>query len=89
MTDSPTLYHIPAVNFPRLEREIKRINKRATRLETKPVTLKVHDEERIIRTDSFWNTEYEEVFFVCSVEGAAPQVEGYRLSAVIQPIEGG
>ena len=89
MTDSPTLYHIPAVNFPRLEREIKRINKRATRLETKPVTLKVHDEERIIRTDSFWNTEYEEVFFVCSVEGAAPQVEGYRLIAVIQPIEGG
>jgi hypothetical protein len=89
MTDMPTLYHIPATNFARLEKEIEKINRRAARLETEPVKLQVHANEHVTRTDTLFDLEYEEIFFVCSVEGAAPQIEGYTLVASIQPVEGG
>lgn len=86
MTGTQTLYHIPATNFARLERDIERINRRAAKLDTEPVELQIHATEHVTRTDSLFNTEYEEIFFVCSVEGAAPQIEGYTLVASIQPV---
>ena len=85
MTD--TLYHIPAVNFARLEKEIERLNKRAEKLETDPVILTVHSEEKHVCTDELWGTEYTEVSFICSVEGAAPQIEGFTFIASIQPVD--
>ena len=85
---SGELYHIPAINFARLDKEIERLNKRAAKLETEPVVLQVHAEEHVTRTDEFWDTEYEEIYFVCSVEGPAPQIKGYTLIASIAPVEG-
>lgn len=87
MTTEQTIYKVPAVNFARLEAEVEKMNKRAERLETEPVVLRTHGTEVRTLRDALLDTEYFEETFLCTIEGAAPQLEGYFLIAEIKPVE--
>ena len=86
-TETPTIYKIPAVNFPRLEAEVAKMNRKAERLETAPVKLETHGQEVHTLEDGLLGSEYTETYFLCTIEGDAPQLEGYILVAEIRPVE--
>lgn len=78
-------YLIPAVNMPRLEEEIKKINRRAEKLGCKPVVLNVHRTVTEKKRDHLTRCEYEYTYHECTVEGEAPQLSGWTLVAVVEP----
>lgn len=79
-------YRIPAVNFPRLEEEIEKLNKRAKKLNVEPVKLTLLRSETVIRKDEVLGFEYHETFHYCTVEGETPRLAGWRLIAAVQPV---
>lgn len=85
MTDEQTIYRIPAVNYPRLEEEIAKLNKRAKRLKTDPITVTVVGTENETRRNEVIGFDYEETYYLCIVEGEAPKLEGWTLVAALEP----
>jgi hypothetical protein len=88
-TEQPTIYKVPAVNFARLNAEVEKMNRKAARLGTDPVVLTTHGQEVRTLHDALLDSEYFDTSFLCTIEGAAPQVEGFILVAEIRPVEGG
>lgn len=85
MQSERNLYRIPATNFLRLEAEITKLNKRASKLGCKPVVLHKGDMKTEKRVDEGLKFEYDFNFYDCSVEGDAPKLEGWELVAVLEP----
>jgi hypothetical protein len=80
------IYSIPAVNFPRLEEEIEKLNRRADKLGTDPIKLTVHRKVAMKQKDPILGFMYDEVYFECSVEGRVPCLEGWTLIAVLESL---
>ena len=79
-------YRIPAVNFPRLQEEIEKLNKRATKLNMEPVKLAIVKTETVTRKDELLGFEYQETYHFCTVEGETPHLAGWRLIAAVEPV---
>ena len=82
-------YRIPAINFPRLESEIEKLNKRAAKLNTEPVVLTTLETVVEKKRNDVIGFDYEETYYVCTVTGAAPKLAGWTLVAVIDPVAAG
>jgi len=80
-----TTYRIPALNFPRLEAEVERMNKRAERNGLTPLTLTVVEEAPEIQHHQSLGFDHHETVYVVSVEGEIPRLEGWELVARIEP----
>lgn len=83
------LYKIPAINFPRLEEEIARLNKRAVKLKCEPIKLTIVRTTTEKRIDESLKFEYDFVVHECSLEGERPMLQGWSLVAVVQPVPNG
>ena len=80
-----TVYRIPALNFPRLEKEVEQMNKRAKRCDLEPLELKIIEEIQEIRHHQSLGFNHGETIYVCSIEGDIPRLEGWTLVARIEP----
>jgi ribosomal protein L36 len=85
----PTTYLIPATNFPRLQGEIEKLNKRAARLGCDPIVLTQAGTKTVTKRDELLQADYLVTYFVCTVDGAAPRLNGWTLVAILEPMEGG
>lgn len=77
-------YKIPATNFPRLEEEITKMQKRAAKLGVPPVKLMVVGETKEKVKDNLGFT-YDRVFKLVEIEGERPMLNGWSLVAVKTP----
>lgn len=84
--NEPVQYRIPAVNFPRLEDAIAKLNKRAAKLDKEPIRLNVVSKEQVVRRDEVMGFEYTNTVYVCTVEGESPRLHGWELVAIIKPV---
>lgn len=84
--NEPNIYRIPVVNFPRLEEEIAKLNKRAKKLGCEPITLSVKNTVVEKRKSPHTNVEYDLVIQECTVSGQAPKINGWTLVAVLEPV---
>lgn len=79
-------YRIPAINLARLEEEIAKLNKRATKLKTDPIRLDIIETVTEKRRNDVIGFDYEQTFYICSVTGEAPKLNGWSLIAVVEPV---
>ncbi len=78
-------YKIPSQNYARLESEIAKLNRRAEKLGMAPIKLKIVD--RITETYPLeLELTYTADIIVCEIEGESPQLAGWTLVAVIEPV---
>ena len=94
---------IPAHVFPLLKAKIEKLNRKAARLKVPPVSLNVTKEffkDKIVKDmaydpdepthhDEHGNRMIKEKYYEVKVEGAAPQVAGYKFMATIQHKDAG
>lgn len=86
MEQTTQTYEVPSVNFPRLQEEIAKLNKRAEKLGTQPIVLHVVETITKKKKHPVLKFEYDESYYICSVEGESPKLEGWTLVACIQPL---
>jgi len=82
-------YRIPALNFPRLQEEVKKLNKRATKLKTEPVVLTILETVTEKKRNEIVGFDYQETYHICTVIGQAPKLSGWTFVAVIEPVSNG
>lgn len=82
-------YIIPATNLSRLQEEIVKMNRKATKLGCRPVILNIG--EKIIRKqhDDALDFDYESVSYVCSIDGETPMLSGWSLVSILEPVQNG
>jgi ribosomal protein L36 len=86
-TQEKVAYLIPAVNMPRLQSEINRLNKRAKKLGCQPLELKIVKTISVKRADPVLKIEYESTSYECEIIGESPKLNGWTLIASIEPIK--
>lgn len=84
MSDVQT-YRIPAVNFPYLQEEIEKLNKRAARLKMEPVVLEILETVTEKKRNDVIGFDYQETYHICVVKGESPKLSGWTLVAIIEP----
>ena len=89
MTTDIQTYRIPAINFPRLEIEIGKMNRRAKKLQTEPVVLTILESVTETKRNDVIGFDYQETYHICTVTGIAPKLAGWTLVAVIEPVPNG
>jgi hypothetical protein len=82
---APRHYVIPAVNMTRLEEEVEKMNKRADKLGCPRIIFKTIKTVTKKKTDPIFGFEYDYTVHHCTVEGEAPQLQGYTLIAILEP----
>lgn len=80
-----TTYRIPSLNYPRLEKEVEKMNKRAKRCDLEPLELKIVEEIQEVRHHKSLGFDHSQTIYVCSIEGEIPCLEGWTLVARIEP----
>lgn len=81
------LYQIPAINFPRLEAEIEKLNRRAKKLGLEPIVLTIEDSiTKKIHDSETGRLLYDGVTKICSVQGVSPKLNGWTLVAILEPV---
>jgi ribosomal protein L36 len=86
MIDTQQTYRIPAINFLRLEEEIEKLNKRATKIKTEPIVLTVLEIVTETKRNEVIGFDYEETYHICTFTGSSPKLAGWTLVAVIDPV---
>jgi hypothetical protein len=81
------IFRIPVENVADLNARIEKLNKKATKLDTPPITSKVVDVEVIERKRNGY-TEVQEYAYV-AVSGVAPKLNGWQFVATLEHDEGG
>lgn len=84
-----TQYRIAETVFPRLQAEIAELNKKANKLGVQPIVLNIDSTETIKVTDPDTRIKYDKVFYFVSFTGETPKLAGWRLIAVVEPLETG
>lgn len=79
-------YRIPAINFPKLQAEIEKLNRKAVKLKTDPVVLTVLETVTKTEKNELVGFEYQQTIHICSVTGDAPKLSGWTLVAVLEPV---
>jgi hypothetical protein len=82
-------FQIPAVNLPRLETEIDKLNRRAKKLGCQPLVLTLGKTIVEKRKNPFLNIEYDFIIKECSIEGESPKLNGWTLVAILEPAPNG
>lgn len=85
----PQVYRVPAINFPRLQEEIEKLNKRAKKLKTDPIVLTILETVTEKKRNDIVGFDYQETYHLCVVTGDAPKLSGWTLVAVIEPVPDG
>lgn len=81
---------IKASVWPALQAKIEKLNRRANRLRVPPITLTVEKEYYVaMKKHEADEDPRKEKYLTVKVEGAAPQVHGYKFMATIQHKEAG
>lgn len=75
--------------FSQLEAEIAEINKKADKLGVQRVVLNIDSTETVKVKDKTTRVEYDKVYFLVSFTGETPKLDGWRLVAVVEPLESG
>lgn len=88
MTDIQT-YRVPALNYPRLEDEIAKLNKRATKLKCQPIVLNILETITEKKRNEVVGFDYQETYHICTVSGETPKLAGWTLIAIIEPVPNG
>jgi len=83
------VYRIPAINFPRLQEEIEKLNKRAKKIKTEPIVLTILETITEKKRNEIVGFDYQETYHLCVVTGEAPKLAGWTLVAVIEPVPNG
>lgn len=86
-TQENIAYLIPAINMPRLQNEINRLNKRAKKLGCQPLELKIVKTVTVQKTDPVFEIVYESTSYECEIIGESPKLNGWTLVASIEPIK--
>lgn len=84
---SHVTYLIPSVNFARLQARIEQLDKKAKKLGSKPVELKVLRTIVEKRKNEVLGHTYDYAIYECAITGEIPKYDGWRLIAVIKPHE--
>lgn len=87
--NQPQVYRIPAINFPRLNEEIEKLNKRAKKLKTEPIVLTILETITEKKRNDIVGFDYQETYHLCVVTGDAPKLAGWTLVTVIEPVPDG
>jgi hypothetical protein len=83
-------YTIPAQNLGRLEESLEKLNKKAKKLKTPAITLKILERREVKRQDWTGLLTWLEVYYLVEVEGVEPVKEGgWEFLATIQHLESG
>lgn len=82
-------YRIAADVFPQLQAEIAELNKKADKLGVQRVVLNIDGTETVKVTDKVTKVKYDKVYFLVSFTGETPKLDGWRLVAVVEPLESG
>jgi hypothetical protein len=83
------VYRIPVINYPRLQEEIEKLNKRAKKLKTEPIILTLLETITEKKRNDVVGFDFFESYHLCTVSGPAPKLEGWSLIAVVQPVPNG
>lgn len=78
-------YMIPAINMPKLQEEVDKINKKADKLGLPHVTLTVLNTVSEKRKDKTFDFEYDYVLHECTISGEMPELNGWTLLAAVEP----
>jgi len=82
-------HDIPACNFYGLKHQIDRLNRRAPRLGCEPISLNVLRTYNKEKTDPITRLSYTQSRMEIEIIGESPQLEGWRLLAVVETLANG
>ena len=82
-------FEIPAENLDLLQEKIVKLNKKAVKLGTQPITLEVIGEHEVIRQSPVLKVKYVDLVKHVVVHGETPCINGWLLVAKITPVTTG
>jgi len=82
-------HDIPACNFYGLKHQIDRLNRRAPRLGCDPIVLNILRNYTVERKDPITRLPYNQSRIEIEIIGESPQLEGWRLLAVVETLANG
>lgn len=82
-------YRVPVINYPRLEEEIAKLNKRAAKLKCEPIVLTLLETVTERKRNEVIGFDYQETYHICTVTGETPKLAGWTLIAIIDPVPNG
>ena len=83
------VYRVPAVNYPKLVKEIDRLNGRALRMCFPTMQLKILETINVTNRNEVVGFDYEDCIHLCVVEGEMPKKKGWNLIAKVEPTTSG